>query len=117
MIGVLKKKYFKGKKKKRGLTIQFWWYIFAKHTNHMEVRPRGYNNHVVKRSQKVVEAIYHHLKGEMNFLTFQETLGKELNQLGEGILIDVLETKGQHVSEHKEERKGWEVVRRDKSSP
>ncbi|MDI3542435.1 MAG: hypothetical protein PWP57_38 [Candidatus Atribacteria bacterium] len=49
----------------------------------------------------------------MDFLTFQETLGKELNQLGKGILIDDLEAKDQHIWEHKEERKGWEVVRRD----
>ncbi len=69
--------------------------------------------HSLKRFQGVLEAIYHHLEGEMDFLTFQETLRKELNQLGKDILIDVLEAKDQYIWEHKEERKGWEVVRRD----
>lgn len=69
--------------------------------------------HSLKRFQKVIEAVCHHLEGKMDFLTFQETLRKELNQLGTGILIDVLEAKDQYIWEHKEERKGWEVVRRD----
>jgi len=50
----------------------------------------------------------------MDFLTFQETLGKELNQLGKDILIDVLEAKDQYLLEHQEARRGWEIVRRDK---
>ena len=61
----------------------------------------------------MLEAIYHNLGGEMDFLTFQEILGKDLNQLGKDILICVLETKDQYILEHKEERKDWEVVRRD----
>jgi len=69
--------------------------------------------HSLKRFQKVIEAICHHLEGEMDFLTFQETLGKDLNQLGKDILADVLEAKDQYIWEHKEERKDWEVVRRD----
>ena len=67
----------------------------------------------LKRFQRILEAIYHHLGGEMDFLTFQETLGKDLNQLGKDILADVLEAKDQYIWEHKEERKDWEVVRRD----
>ena len=80
----------------------------------MEVRSHEYNNHSLKKFQGVLEAIYHHLEGEMDFLTFQETLGKELNQLGKDILIDVLEAKDQYRLEHQEARRGWEIVRRDK---
>ena len=67
----------------------------------------------LKRFQGMLEAIYHNLGGEMDFLTFQEILGKDLNQLGKDILADVLEAKDQYIWEHKEERKDWEVVRRD----
>jgi len=72
----------------------------------MEVKSHEYNIPFLKRFQGILEAIYHHLGGEMDFLSFQETLGKD-------ILADVLEAKDQYIWEHKEERKDWEVVRRD----
>ncbi len=35
---------------------------------------------VLKRFQGLVEAIYQNLEGEMDFMTFQETLWQDLNQ-------------------------------------
>jgi|GEM_PF-1745931 len=34
-------------------------------------------HHVLKGSQRIVEAIYQNLEGEMDFMTLQETLWKE----------------------------------------
>jgi len=62
----------------------------------------------LKRFQGMLEAIYHNLGGEMDFLTFQEILGKDLNQLGKDILICVLEAK----SEEKDPLIGKEQARR-----
>lgn len=70
-------------------------------------------HHILKRFQGVVEAIYQNLEGKMDFMTFQETLWKDLNQLGKSIIAEVLEAKDQYLLEHKEARRGWEVVRRD----
>jgi len=45
--------------------------------------------HVLKRFQKIVEAIYYHPEGEMDFLTFQETSEKILNQSGKDIFAQL----------------------------
>ena len=68
---------------------------------------------VLKRFQGLVEAIYQNLEGEMDFMTFQETLWQDLNQLGKDVITDVLEAKDQYLLEHQEARRGWEIVRRD----
>ena len=72
-------------------------------------------HHILKGFQGVMEVVYHTLEGGTDFMTFQETLWKELNQLGKGILTEVLEAKDQYLLEHQEARRGWEVVRRDDS--
>ena len=70
-------------------------------------------HHILKGFQGVMEVVYHTLEGGTDFMTFQETLWKDLNQFGKAIIADVLEAKDQYLLDHKEERPGWEVVRRD----
>jgi hypothetical protein len=51
------------------------------------------------------------LVSEVDFMSFQEKLRRELDSLGEEVLKKVLEAKDAYLPEHREEQPRWEVVR------
>jgi len=61
----------------------------------------------------VAELTLEMLGSGIDFLSFQEKLRQELNNLGQEILKEVIEEKDTYLREHPEERPGWQIERRD----
>lgn len=66
-----------------------------------------------ERFQKVAEITLDMLTGGFDFISLQEGIRRELDNLGKEILREVLEEKDAYLREHREERPGWEIVRRN----
>ena len=66
-----------------------------------------------EKFQRVAELTLEMLENGIDFIGLEEKLWQELNNLGREILREVLETKDAYLREHREERPGWEVVRRN----
>ncbi|MCL6559849.1 MAG: ISLre2 family transposase [Firmicutes bacterium] len=65
--------------------------------------------------QRVAELTLGMLENGIDFMSFQEELRRELDGLGQGILKEVLEAKDAYLREHREERPGWQIQRRNDS--
>jgi len=68
---------------------------------------------VWEKFQRVTELTLEMLETGIDFLSFQEKLRQELNNLGQEILKEVIEEKDTYLREHPEERPGWQIERRD----
>jgi len=66
-----------------------------------------------EKFQRVTELTLEVLGKGIDFIGFEEKLWQELNNLGREILKEVLEAKDTYLREHREERPGWQVERRD----
>lgn len=63
--------------------------------------------------QRVMEAVLDVLEQGTDYISFEEKLKEELNELGRGIIKEVLEAGDAYLRGHKEERRGWTVERRE----
>ncbi|RDV80086.1 UPF0236 family transposase-like protein, partial [Ammonifex thiophilus] len=66
-----------------------------------------------EKFQRVAELTLKVLEEGIDFLSFEEKLWQELNNLGQEVLREVLEAKDAYLREHREKRPGWQVERRD----
>ncbi|MGO0121737.1 ISLre2 family transposase [Desulfothermobacter acidiphilus] len=66
-----------------------------------------------EKFQRVAELTLKVLEEGTNFLSFEEKLWQELNNLGQEVLREVLEAKDAYLREHREKRPGWRVERRN----
>ncbi|ACX51520.1 protein of unknown function UPF0236 [Ammonifex degensii KC4] len=66
-----------------------------------------------EKFQRVAELTFEVLENGIDFISFQEKLRRELDSLGQEILREVLEAKDAYLREHREERPGWRVERRN----
>ncbi|MDN5347850.1 MAG: hypothetical protein PWP65_1414 [Clostridia bacterium] len=67
---------------------------------------------IVGKFQRVAEMILDVLEQRMDFISFEERLREELNELGREIIREVLEACDAYLRERREEREGWEIERR-----
>lgn len=66
-----------------------------------------------EKFQRVAKLTLEMLENGIDFMSFQEELRRELDGLGKEILREVLEAKDAYLREHREERPGWQVERRN----
>ncbi|MGQ9713079.1 MAG: ISLre2 family transposase, partial [Desulfotomaculales bacterium] len=66
-----------------------------------------------EKFQRVTELTLEMLANGIDFISFEEKLWQELNDLAREILREVLEAKDAYLREHREERPSWQVERRN----
>jgi len=70
-------------------------------------------HHTLSSFLQTAEMIVDEIEHGVNYPSFQLKLQDILNELGRNVCREVLEAADRYVREHKEEREGWVVVRRD----
>mgnify|MGYP005850832455 CR=1 FL=1 len=62
---------------------------------------------------RITEMVLDVLERGTEYITFQERLREELNELACQISKEVLEASDTYLREHRDERRGWEIERRN----
>ena len=63
--------------------------------------------------QRVMEMVLDVLEQGTDYVSFEQKLREELNELGRGIIKEVLEAGDAYLRAHQQERRGWTVERRN----
>jgi hypothetical protein len=65
------------------------------------------------RFSRIVESIFDAMEKGLDYVGFEEQLREQLNELGREACKSVLEATDRRFVEHREERPGWRIQRRD----
>ncbi|MGQ9756455.1 MAG: UPF0236 family transposase-like protein, partial [Desulfotomaculales bacterium] len=68
-----------------------------------------------EKFQRVTELTLEMLANGIDFISFEEKLWQELNDLAREILREVLEAKDAYLREHRKKRPSWQVERRNET--
>lgn len=68
-----------------------------------------------EKFHRLAELVLEELERGVDYASFQERLKEELNELARWILKEVLEAADGYLRQHREERPGWEVERKEEA--